>query len=211
MRREILILILSLVILTPLFTLAESSTSNYHIYMFGSSKCPHCSAMDHFFRTHNYSYTFCDMSVSSKCAGLFARLIKITDTPPSIPTIVVVYNGSVNAIVIGETENVSFWNTLTSKKVSNTGIPVYTPTSNGMKLYSSVPVSKEPDILSILTVVPVAVSVQNTTIMNSNQSQIVQFIEYKPNPLLVKGVIIFLIGNLIYIPVVESGILQRRK
>ena len=211
MRREVIILVVLVLLLPPLHVMANSSTGKYHIYMFGSSKCPHCSAMDEFFKTHNYSYTFCDMAVSSKCAGLFARLIKITDTPPSIPTIVVLYNGSVNAIVVGEIENETFWNTLISKKVSNTSIPVYTPTENGIKLYSSIPSSRESDILAILTVVPVAVTTITNSSVNSSQTQIVQFIEYKPNPLLVKGVVFFLIGTLIYIPVAESGILQRKR
>lgn len=162
-------------------------------------------------------YTFCDMAVNRTCVQLFATLINITGTPPSIPTIIVTNNGSVVAIVLGELENSTFWSSLLSGAGggNESVIPVYSTTSNGVKIIGYVPRQYENSILKVImetgnrsgsgvtTPRGNTRNVSNPVSLNTNK--------YRLNPILGKGVLAFLLISIAYVVTVESGLLERVK
>lgn len=121
----ILILILLPSINTAL--LATASTNGAVLYyVYGTHQCPHCRNQVAFFsKEYPNNYYFCDMATSYICQRLFVELIEATHLEGVVPTILVVKNNSVVAVVQGEDENRTFWDSLAKLNTSTT-IPVYT-------------------------------------------------------------------------------------
>lgn len=95
------------------------------IIMFGLKSCPHCHAMYEFFMGDEVYSSICRVfwvdSVGSKELELFFNLVNteiMSGVNPAIargvPQTVVVRNGSIEAVVIGEVESKDFWDRLIS-------------------------------------------------------------------------------------------------
>ena len=113
---------------SPLASAAQQKTcmSKILFYEYGTSKCPHCSAM-HVFLEKNYpgSHYFCDIATNRICVKYFVHYLNATGLPGLVPQVIVVKNASyVVAIVIGEIENKTFFDSL-SRLEPSTRIPIY--------------------------------------------------------------------------------------
>lgn len=202
--RVVIILGVLFVILVPLVVYGSNNT---HIYMYGSSTCPHCRVMQSFLDKYFPHYTFCDMNTNRTCVELFTRLINITGTPPSIPIIVVVDNNSIKGIIIGEYTNITFWNDMImSKRNGTSSIPIY---SDG-RIIGYIPSNRSKYINLILketvpsppnTEEPILTPIYNTSVMSTTGNH---------NSILGKGVILFLLTAILYTILVETEPWKRR-
>ncbi|OYT39656.1 MAG: hypothetical protein B6U89_03750 [Desulfurococcales archaeon ex4484_58] len=97
----------------------------FYFYIYGYHGCPHCGAMYRFL-SENYGKDhvyFCDVYASRECSTSFYEIINNT-LPPSVPTIFIVCNCTVSAIVIGEYKNKTFFDSLL-KPNNKPYVPVY--------------------------------------------------------------------------------------
>ena len=204
-----------LIVMMPIISYAYSE--NTHIYMYGSSKCPHCRAMDSFF-SQNYSsiFSFCNMVNNKTCILIFSRLINLTGTGPYIPTIIVTKNNKVDFLFIGQFTNSTFWNKMINSNIqqNRNSIPVYAGFFNGSaEVIKRLPISYGKYIIDIInnktvslpyTKTPITLSNHSgkVIVINKTQAHEIEYYLYQPNPLLVKIVIIVLsiiVGYVIYV------------
>lgn len=120
----VLVLSLSPIINTSLG--ASNSGSTLLFYVYGTHLCPHCRHQVSFFEQYYpNNYYFCDVSNTRVCLDLYSLLIRETELQDAVPTTLVVRNGYVIAIVQGEVENTTFWNSFSNMDVTLTSIPLY--------------------------------------------------------------------------------------
>ncbi len=130
-RIRLFITLLLLVILIPPITLVfgASRTPLYYFYIYGENTCPHCVAMHEFLsKTYGEEHVvFCNILPETMNNPCFRKLEDFSNTGLvlGVPFIIVVYNGTASAIVIGEYENKTFFDSLLHMNPSNK-IPVYT-------------------------------------------------------------------------------------
>ena len=105
---------------------AETVTveGNYTIYVFGTDKCPHCQSLHSFLESSGYRYVYCDLD-GRVCTNLFMEWLKLTGLRPVIPQSLVVVNGSLSAVVLGEVTLREFWNTLIQNSSKKGEVTVY--------------------------------------------------------------------------------------
>lgn len=106
--------------------LSNSLTSdNYYFYVYGLHTCLHCRAMIKFLNeTYGSEHLyFCDLNTNTTC---YQKFIKLTNAglPGYVPTVFIVYNCTVTAVLIGEYEDKSFINQFMKTNMNKT-IPIY--------------------------------------------------------------------------------------
>jgi hypothetical protein len=210
---SILIVTLSLLVVMGNTSIASTASTHYHIYIFGSTRCPHTVNMIRFLSTHfNGTYTFCDMNKYTSCAILFSRLINITGLEPVIPITLVASNSTVEAIIVGELENETFWSELLATNSSNEKyIPVYVMINGTTNIVERLPSSYRGEILHILN------SVNTLASTAPRKYNVTTRIEYREtfasapaNPYIEKGILLFLVSAIAYVSIVE-GIIERKR
>jgi len=109
----------------------HASALNAEFYMYGMSTCPHCRALHELLvKTFGSSSVyFCGINHCEYCRRRLLELYKIIGMEPVVPLTVVVCNGCVKAIVIGEVDDVGFWRSIVSSNHSSYRVPVYAGTS----------------------------------------------------------------------------------
>ncbi len=114
------LVLLSIIGLSLIVITQSSQRSNYLFFEYGDSQCPHCAAQHKFF-LNNYGsehHVFCDIRTNQTCMLFFAKYLKVTGLPASVPQTLVFVDGHLNAIVIGEVEDKGFWDNLIGIKPS---------------------------------------------------------------------------------------------
>ncbi len=109
---------------------AEEGGRGFFFYMYGSSACPHCARLHGFFEQYYRGhYSFCDMEYSRGCRDAWlaaASAAGLRGDELGIPTVFVVVNGSLAAVVVGEVEDKGFWDRLASSSpVNGSLVPLY--------------------------------------------------------------------------------------
>jgi len=116
--------------------LGESDSTNFHLYIYGSTTCPHCHALLSFFRS-NYGEKhiyFCPVNLDPLCMDRLVELCKLLKLHTAVvPVTLVVCGGRVKAIVVGQVCSRSFWDRLIESNAS-LRIPVYLGTSMYLEL-----------------------------------------------------------------------------
>ena len=129
-QKYFLPIIILLFILTPFIT-ASNTTSQplYYFYIYGENTCPHCIAMHEFLeKTYGKEHViFCNILPETENNPCFKKLEDFSNTGLvlGVPFIIVVYNDTASAIVIGEYENKTFFDSLLHTNPTDK-IPVYT-------------------------------------------------------------------------------------
>lgn len=123
-------LLLLAILLLPLPLSSETArTPLYYFYIYGENTCPHCIAMHEFLsKTYGEEHVvFCDILPETMNNPCFKKLEDFSNTGLvlGVPFIIVVYNDTASAIVIGEYENKTFFDSLLHTNPSGK-IPVYT-------------------------------------------------------------------------------------
>jgi hypothetical protein len=118
-------LIVLLALLSAVFIVSTEASANGNIliYVFGSEDCPY-SIPEYQWLVETYGKDlvyFCDVNITA-CGERFSNLTKL-GLPPATPMVIVV-NGTVRAIFIGDVKDKSFVNMLLSFPVYNK-IPVF--------------------------------------------------------------------------------------
>jgi len=152
----------SLILITQAF-----QRNNYLFFEYGDSQCPHCAAQHRFF-LNNYGsdhHVFCDIRTNQTCMLFFAKYLKVTGLPASVPQTLVFVDGHLNAIVIGEVEDKNFWDNLIGIKPSYE-VKLYL----GEEARTSVNFTKEELIVFIEELIPKPYSTE--LIKELNQSEI---------------------------------------
>jgi len=116
MEKRIIILVTVITVITLVITLSiylskpperVCPVGNFYFYLYGHHACPHCLAMKNFI-IENYCsnhFYFCDVRRDASCYELFMDFGNFTQ---GVPTIFVVYNNTVTAVLIGEYTNKTF-------------------------------------------------------------------------------------------------------
>ena len=121
--------LLAVLISTIILASGASSTPLYYFYIYGENTCPHCIAMHEFLsKTYGEEHVvFCNILPETMNNPCFRKLEDFSNTGLvlGVPFIIVVYNDTASAIVIGEYENKTFFDSLLHTNPSNK-IPVYT-------------------------------------------------------------------------------------
>ncbi len=101
-------------IITPLISLSYQTPDPYYL-IYGSTLCPHCRALDDFMKTEfPNNFGFCPINTDDSCAMLYQLLhaflgLPMNSTYAAVPFTLVVREGKLVGIVIGELENRTFW------------------------------------------------------------------------------------------------------
>jgi len=99
---------------------------NYMFYIYGSTGCPHCRALEDSLTKwfgSNCMY-FCAVDQVNECAGRFLNFYQLIGVNPAVPLTFVVVNGTVRAVVVGEVRDKTFWESLL-KLPESTNISFY--------------------------------------------------------------------------------------
>ncbi len=127
-RLFIPLLISAFLILSLTLASGTASTPLYYFYIYGENTCPHCIAMHDFLsKTYGREHVvFCDILPETMNNPCFKKLEDFSNTGLvlGVPFIIVVYNDTASAIVIGEYENKTFFDSLLHTNPSDK-IPVY--------------------------------------------------------------------------------------
>ena len=129
-KKYFLATIILLFILTPFLTASNTSSQPlYYFYIYGENTCPHCIAMHEFLeKTYGKEHVvFCNILPETESNPCFKKLEDFSNTGLvlGVPFIIVVYNDTASAIVIGEYENKTFFDSLLHTNPTDK-IPVYT-------------------------------------------------------------------------------------
>ncbi len=138
--------ILLLAFLSAIFPYIVMSQQDYVIFEYGSSGCPHCSAL-HQFLLDKYGeehHIFCDIATNDTCAQYFAKFLSASKLPGYVPQTFVFKEGKLMAMVIGEIEDVNFWNNILSQQPSD-NITIYYGGEPAAYLY--LPLDKHDDFV----------------------------------------------------------------
>jgi len=123
------LLLLAILILPLTLASGTARTPLYYFYIYGENTCPHCIAMHEFLiKTYGEEHViFCNILPETKSNPCFEKLEDFSNTGLvlGVPFIIVVYNNTASAIVIGEYENKTFFDSLLHTNPSDK-IPVYT-------------------------------------------------------------------------------------
>ncbi len=129
--------IIVFMVMIPVLSIPVEADDNviYYFYIYGSPYCPHCHAMyEYLNKTYGSEHVyFCDVVNNDACAKLFNDFVEIKMTQ-WVPTIFVVYNDTVSAVIIGEYKDKEFLDKLLYTNTHNT-VPVYGPGLSGMRIY----------------------------------------------------------------------------
>lgn len=99
---------------TPLIGLSFQTPDPYYL-IYGSTLCPHCRALEEFMETEfPNNFSFCPVNTDDSCAMLYQLLhaflgLPMNATYAAVPFTLVVREGKLVGIVIGESENKTFW------------------------------------------------------------------------------------------------------
>ncbi len=111
-------------IITPIISLSFQTPDPYYL-IYGSTLCPHCMALEDFMKTEfPNNFSFCPVNTDDSCAILYQLLhaflgLPMNSTYAAVPFTLVVREGKLVGIVIGELENKTFWeNFETSDRIS---------------------------------------------------------------------------------------------
>ncbi len=110
--------------ITPLIGLSYQVPDPYYL-IYGSTLCPHCRALKSFMEEEfPDNFGFCPINTDESCATLYQFVhaflgLPMNATYGAVPFTLVVREGSLVGIVIGELENKTFWESFKpSNKVS---------------------------------------------------------------------------------------------
>jgi len=123
----VLVITLVLLIILPQHNAvtARQGNSNFFLFEYGSSKCPHCVPLHEFFlQNYDDHHYFCDISTNKTCLDYFNEFLNATGLPGYIPQTLIIKGKYVVAIVIGEIRDKAFWDSLISRNATSK-IPVY--------------------------------------------------------------------------------------
>jgi len=138
MRKYIVAIYLALVFMSIIIsfthaqTLSNSDSDNYYFYIYGTHDCPHCNAMEKFL-VENFGREkvfFCDVEANTTCRNKFIELINM-GLSGNVPTIFIVYDYNISAVIIGEYEKLEDINNLL-KPNNSSKIPVYVVKESGL-------------------------------------------------------------------------------
>lgn len=107
----------------------------FYFYIYGSYGCPHCRSMKDFL-VENYGEQhvyFCSIDSEGENRTRFIELVE-KGFINAIPTVFIIYNYTVSAVIIGEYKDRGFLNSFLKTNYDNK-VPVYTLTANGVILY----------------------------------------------------------------------------
>ncbi|MCY0868680.1 MAG: hypothetical protein OWQ48_05575 [Desulfurococcus sp.] len=126
------------VMLLSIVALVVAESASVTIYMYGVSWCPHCRNMKTFLgEKYPGIFTYCEVDTVEACSRAFTEWLKETGLPGYVPQTLIVKNGRITAVIIGEVLNESFINNLVSLEPGES-IPVY----QGTQLYGMLNTSK---------------------------------------------------------------------
>lgn len=98
----------------PLISLSFQTPDPYYL-IYGSTLCPHCKALKEFMSIEfPNNYGFCPINTDESCATLYQLIhaflgLPMNGTYAAVPFTLVVREGKLVSIVIGEDENRTFW------------------------------------------------------------------------------------------------------
>ncbi len=134
MRALLLIALIMVAAATAMIPVLHASGGggggSYFFYMYGSSACPHCQRLHDFFEQHYRGhYSYCDMEYSGECSTVWRQAVTALGLhydEMGVPTVFVVVNGTLSAVVVGEVTSTEFWDTLShSRPVNGSLVPLY--------------------------------------------------------------------------------------
>jgi len=106
--------LMAALIIAPIITLSFQIPDPYYV-IYGSTLCPHCRAL-HQFMDEEFpnNFSFCPINTDDACAMLYQLLhaflgLPMNSTYAAVPFTLVVRDGKLVGIVIGEIENKTFW------------------------------------------------------------------------------------------------------
>ncbi len=175
MNKIILILIL-------LGSLTLHAQQGVTLYIFAQSTCPHCHNLISFLQANNYNVIIYYVDKDITAYERFKEYTAETRLPPYVPQTIVVRNGQILAIVIGENENNTFWQIILDKQPS-TSVTVY----EGQKIYTTLQIYNQTAfILKYFS--------SNMRTSSGVQTQSMQNDGYSPNLFIVAGVVLIFIA-----------------
>ncbi|GEM_PF-1927069 len=113
-KRIIVAAVIIVLTISPLIGLSYQVPDPYYL-IYGSTLCPHCRALKAFMEEEFPSnFGFCPINTDESCATLYQLVhaflgLPLNATYGAVPFTLVVREGAVVGIVIGEMENKTFW------------------------------------------------------------------------------------------------------
>lgn len=104
----------------------NASNYDFYIVLLAVKACPHCAAMEKFFKNLPVDSYYCDIQQSKECSDAFWKLYNKGVTR-GIPTILVCSKDGLLLVEVGEYRNATWWLTVPNslEPLREGAIPVY--------------------------------------------------------------------------------------
>lgn len=118
-RAVFTVVMITALVAAPLISLSFQTPDPYYL-IYGSTLCPHCRALEEFMeREFPNNFGFCPVNTDYSCATLYQLLhaylgLPMNATYAAVPFTLVVREGKLVGIVIGELEDRTFWESFES-------------------------------------------------------------------------------------------------